>query len=66
MKICLVRPPILVPRRNITTAFTSPLGVAYVAGTLKTAGYEVSVIDDIGDIGETPDTRHPADRDCFV
>ena len=35
MKICLIRPSIVVPARNITTIFTPPLGMAYVAGALR-------------------------------
>ena len=62
-KICLIRPSIVVPRHNITTMFTPPLGLAYVAGTLQDAGYEVDVIDAVG---ESLDTRHPYDNDCFL
>ena len=61
--ICLIRPSIVVPRHNITTMFTPPLGLAYVAGTLQDAGYEVDVIDAVG---ESPDARHPYDNDCFL
>ena len=63
VKICLIRPSIVVPRHNITTMFTPPLGLAYVAGTLQDAGYEVDVIDAVG---ESLDARHPYDNDCFL
>ena len=63
VKICLIRPSIVVPRHNITTMFTPPLGLAYVAGTLQDAGYDVDVIDAVG---ESLDTRHPYDNDCFL
>lgn len=62
-KICLIRPSILVPENNITTMFTPPLGLAYVAGSLRTAGYAVQFIDGVG---ESLDTRHPAPNNCFI
>ena len=43
--------------------FTPPLGLAYVAGSLREAGHDVSVIDAVG---ESLDTRHPAENDCFM
>ena len=63
MNICLIRPSIVVPARNITSMFTPPLGLAYVAGTLRDAGHDVTVIDAVG---EGLGTRHPADFDCFL
>ncbi|MDP6120268.1 MAG: cobalamin-dependent protein, partial [Rhodospirillales bacterium] len=63
MKICLIRPSIVVPRSNITSMFTPPLGLAYVAGTLRAAGFDVSFIDAVG---ESLDTRRPVDNDCFL
>ncbi|MAF49186.1 MAG: radical SAM protein [Rhodospirillaceae bacterium] len=59
--ICLIRPSIVVPAKNITTMFTPPLGLAYVAGALREAGYGVQLIDAVG---ESLDTRHPAPNDC--
>ena len=60
--ICLIRPPIVVPAKNITTMFTPPLGLAYLAGALRGAGIAVQLIDAVG---ESLDTRHPAPNDCY-
>ena len=54
MKICLIRPSIVVPARNITTMFTPPLGMAYVAGALQAAGFEVQFIDALGSLWGHP------------
>lgn len=62
LKVALVRPPIIVPASNITTMFTPPLGLAYIAGSLRGAGFAVQLLDGVG---ESIDTRHPADNDCF-
>lgn len=62
-KICLIRPPIVVPANNQTSMFTPPLGLTYVAGTLRAAGHDVSLIDAVG---ESLDTHHSADNDCFL
>ncbi|MDG2033960.1 MAG: radical SAM protein, partial [Rhodospirillales bacterium] len=62
-KICLIRPSIVVPAHNITTIFTPPLGLAYVAGALREAGFEVQFIDAVGD---SLDTRHLTDYDCYL
>ncbi len=61
MKICLIRSPIVVPRHNQTALFTPPLGLAYVAGTLLAAGFEVSAVDGLG---EALDARHDTENDC--
>jgi radical SAM superfamily enzyme YgiQ (UPF0313 family) len=63
MKICLIRPAIVVPARNQATMFTPPLGLAYVAGALRHAGFDVTAIDAVG---EALDTRHPTVNDCFI
>jgi anaerobic magnesium-protoporphyrin IX monomethyl ester cyclase len=62
MQVCLVRPPILVPRNHPIVQFTPPLGIAYLAGTLRAAGIEVSVVDGLG---SALDERHPADNNCY-
>ncbi|MBC8268844.1 MAG: B12-binding domain-containing radical SAM protein [Rhodospirillaceae bacterium] len=43
--------------------FTPPLGLAYVAGTLREGGHDVSFIDGVG---EALDTRHTVKNDCFL
>lgn len=63
MKVCLIRPPIVVPAHNITSMFTPPVGLAYVAGALRAAGHEVVAIDGVG---ASLDTRHPAENDCYL
>ena len=63
VKICLIRPSIVVPANNATTMFTPPLGLTYVAGALRNAGFQVQFIDAVG---ESLDTRHPAPNDCFL
>jgi len=63
MKICLIKPSIVVPAHNQTTMFTPPLGLAYVAGTLKHAGFDVCAIDALG---ESLDTRHQTRNDCYL
>ena len=63
MKICLIKPSIVVPASNMTTMFTPPLGLAYIAGSLRDAGHEVVLIDALG---ESLDTRHMARNDCFL
>lgn len=63
VKVCLIRPSIVVPANNQTSMFTPPLGLAYVAGTLRAGGHEVSFIDGVG---EALDSRHEADNDCYL
>ena len=63
MKVCLIRPPIVVPAQNILVMFTPPIGVAYVAGTLTENDYQVDVIDGVG---LSLDTRHIWDNDTFL
>ena len=43
--------------------FTPPLGMAYVAGALQESGFKVQFIDAVG---ESLDTRHLADHDCYL
>ncbi|MGY8998539.1 MAG: B12-binding domain-containing radical SAM protein [Rhodospirillales bacterium] len=43
--------------------FTPPLGLAYVAGSLREAGFEVQMIDAVG---ESLDTRHRSANDCYM
>lgn len=47
--ITLVRPPTVVPRWAIAATTCPPIGLAYIASSLKKAGHEVDVIDAIGE-----------------
>ena len=49
LRIALVQPPALVlPRSLSTTGPSPPVGLAYVAAALRTAGHEVTVVDGTG------------------
>lgn len=63
MKISLIRPSIIVPANNQASIFTPPLGLAYVAASLREAGHEVQFIDSLG---ESLDIRHPHANDCYL
>ena len=63
MHITLIRPPILVPENNMVVQYTPPIGLAYLAGSIQTAGFDVQVIDGLG---EDLDSRHVAESDCFI
>ncbi len=63
MQICLIRPSIVIPANNITSMFTPPVGLAYVAGTLRDAGFDVRLIDGVG---EALDVRQAWPNDCFL
>jgi len=63
MLISLVRPPILVPANHPIVQFTPPLGIAYLAGSLRSRGFQVNVVDGLG---EALDERHPADNNCYL
>ena len=49
MKVCLIRPSIVVPAGNQVAMFTPPLGLAYIAGALRDGGFDVQVIDGVGE-----------------
>ena len=51
------------PKWNQAALLTPPLGLAYVAGTLDAAGYDVSVIDAVG---EAIEQSTPWGRDCAL
>ena len=63
IKICLIRPSIVVPDSNAITIFTPPIGLAYIAGALRSAKFKVQMIDAVG---EALDTRHPSNNDCYA
>ena len=48
MMTCLVRPPLLVPSGNQTRMLTPPLGLAYIAGSVRAAGHDVVGLDGVG------------------
>lgn len=60
MKVVLIRPPIVIPRRNQTAILSPPIGIAYVAGMLRHGGHEVVCIDGLG---ADLDGRHPLGND---
>ncbi|MCB9888089.1 MAG: B12-binding domain-containing radical SAM protein, partial [Planctomycetes bacterium] len=50
MKVQLIHPPLYLNVKAMTALRPSlPLGLAYIAATLRNAGHEVSVIDAVGD-----------------
>ncbi len=63
MKICLVRPPIVCPKSHPIVQMTPPIGLAYIAGSLREAKHEVTLIDGLA---ESFDTRHEWDNDCYL
>ncbi|MBL8789228.1 MAG: B12-binding domain-containing radical SAM protein [Rhizobiales bacterium] len=54
--ITLVRPPILTPQSNPIVQYTPPIGIAYLAASVREAGFPVQVIDGLG---EGLEQRHP-------
>ena len=48
MKVCLIRPPTIVPVGVFVGSLTPPIGLAYLTGSLKNAGHETVVIDSVG------------------
>lgn len=47
--VVIIRPPIVRPKWNYVNLTTPPIGPAYVAASLRQAGFEVSMIDAIGE-----------------
>ncbi len=45
MKVCLIKPPILHKGVSFARFATPPLGLAYIAGALRSEGHQVQVID---------------------
>ena len=60
--ICLIRPPTVYAANNLTTMYTPPLGLAYVAGAIRAAGFKVQFIDSVG---ESLDTRHEISNETY-
>ena len=47
-KVCLVRPPSVVTATSYIASLTPPIGLAYLAGSLRAAGHQVTIIDSVG------------------
>jgi radical SAM superfamily enzyme YgiQ (UPF0313 family) len=62
-RIVLIRPPAISSRHAYSTAIVPPLGPAYVAAALESAGHSVTVIDALG---EAPLARHPSTHPQLV
>jgi radical SAM superfamily enzyme YgiQ (UPF0313 family) len=62
-RVCLIRPPAVESFRFVTTSLSLPLGLAYVAGSLRAAGADVAVVDAVG---EAPDRFTPYLRGFLV
>lgn len=63
MEILLIRPPIVVPKSNMVVQYTPPIGLAYLGGSLRTAGHNVQIIDGLG---EDLDAKYPVENECFL
>lgn len=49
MKVCLIRPPALIDKYGFAIDPVPPVGLAYIAASVREVGYEVYVIDAIGE-----------------
>ena len=49
MKVCLIRPPRCLDKESVVVDNSPALGLAFIAGALKQAGHEITVIDAIGE-----------------
>ena len=47
-KIVLVRPPSIISAGSYIGSLTPPIGVAYIAATLRHNGHQVSIVDSVG------------------
>ena len=61
--ITLIRPPVLVAKWAHTTPTCPPIGLAYVAGSLRAAGHAMTVIDAVG---AAPEQRLPTADPRFL
>jgi anaerobic magnesium-protoporphyrin IX monomethyl ester cyclase len=59
MKVCFIRPPLLVLARQAGVFELPPLGLAYVVASARHAGHDVSVVDAVG---EAPTRNTPPDE----
>ena len=56
MRVCLVRPPSIINPLAYIGSLTPPIGLAYLAASLRKAGHDVSLVDGIG---ENPEQSTP-------
>lgn len=49
LRVALVRPPSIVSRYAVAAPLTPPLGLAYLAATVREAGHQVQVVDGVGE-----------------
>lgn len=54
LRVALIRPPSIVSRYAVAAPLTPPLGVAYLAASLRDAGHSVQVVDGVGENLEHP------------
>lgn len=63
VRITLIRPPAVFSHGAYSAAVVPPLGPAYIAAALESAGHRVQVIDALG---EAPQSRHPSAHPLLV
>ena len=63
IKLVLLRTPMVVPKWGHTDSICPPLGLAYVAATLRKSGYEVRCVDAVG---EAPLQRTVSENSKFM
>ena len=63
MKICLIRPPVLLKPVSVTVKPSPPLGLAYIAGAIRHNNHEVIVIDAVA---EAPDKFTSFSKDIVL
>lgn len=61
--VVLVRPPMLVPKLALTAPTCPPVGIAYLASSLRDRGHRVTVLDAVG---EAPDQFLPCADPHFL
>lgn len=49
MKICLIRPPSITNPLAYIASLTPPIGLAYIAAAVRAAGFQVELIDGVGE-----------------
>ncbi len=50
VEFCLIRVPNIMPVGSVTTGdATPPLGVCYLAASVRDAGHDITVIDSVGE-----------------